>query len=104
VALQPLFLGLLIILWLSIGVAGWLIATLRFRPRASLVALAAAEIVALVMGPLPGLLGWTTIWGLAFGLLLALVCSTAAAWQTMSRMRGRVPHRGGPGSSANRDG
>ena len=80
-----LLFGLLLLTWLILGVAGWLLATLRFRPCASLRALAAALAAAVATGALPALLGWRTLPGLLCGLLLALVCSTLAAWQTMRR-------------------
>jgi uncharacterized membrane protein YeaQ/YmgE (transglycosylase-associated protein family) len=87
-SVSALFLGLEILLWLSIGLTGWLAVTFYFRPRASLLAMAVALIVALVAGPLPGLLGWSSVWGLLLGLLLALVGSIVATWQTMARVRG----------------
>ncbi|HLZ68285.1 MAG TPA: hypothetical protein VKV26_00100 [Dehalococcoidia bacterium] len=82
----PLFFALELLLWLCLGLAGWLAATLRLRPRASLLALLAALIAAPIGGALPGLLGWDTWPGLLCGLALALVGATAAAWQTMRRL------------------
>lgn len=84
-AAAALFFSLLLLTWLFLGVSGWLVTTLRFRPCASLRALAAALAAAPIAGALPGVLGWRTLPGLLSGLALALVCSTAAAWQTMSR-------------------
>ncbi len=85
-AAGALFFGFELLVWLSLGVAGWLAVTLRFRPRASLLALLAALIVAPIGGALPGLLGWDTLPGLLCGLALAPVGATAAAWQTMKRL------------------
>jgi hypothetical protein len=84
-AIAPLFFGLLLLVWLVLGTAGWLGVTLVHRPRASILALLAALAAAALGGALPGLIGWRTIPGLLCGLALALVGSTAAAWQTMSR-------------------
>ncbi|MHB8573702.1 MAG: hypothetical protein ACYDCQ_00060 [Dehalococcoidia bacterium] len=85
-SVSALFIGLEVIAWLTIGLVAWTGVTFWRRPRASFLALGAALVVALIAGPLPGLLGWDTLGGLLFGLLLASICSTVAAWQTMERV------------------
>jgi hypothetical protein len=97
VAVAPLFFGLLLLVWLGLGTAGWVLATL-LRRRAAFFALSAALATAIVGGMLPALLGWRTFPGLLFGLLLALVGSAAAAWQTMSRIPGSPGSPGAPGA------
>lgn len=84
-SVAALFSGFLLLVWLSLGLVGWLVVTYRCRPRASLPALVAALIASVIGGILPALLGWRTFPALFCGLLLALVGSSAAAWQTMSR-------------------
>lgn len=100
-AASTLFLGLLLLLWLALGTAGWLVVTLRCR-RASLLALLFALPVAIIGGTLPALIGWKTFTALLCGLLLALVGSMLVAWQTMSRIGtlkndGSAPSRAGTG-------
>src|SRR4051812_22053828 len=84
-AFGPLFLGLLLLLWLALGLGGWLIATWHFRPRASFFALLMADVAALVGGVLPAVVGWRTAPALLCGLLRALGGSPRAAWHTMKR-------------------
>jgi hypothetical protein len=100
-AAGPLFAGLLGVLWLSLCLAGWLIATLRFRPEASFLALGAAIVAGMAGAVLPALVGWQTLPGFLAGLALALVCSTAAAWQTMLRII--RPREGNPPAARPRD-
>jgi len=89
VAVAPLFFGLLMILWLALGLAGWTVVSYRFPLSANFTSLGAALMTAVAGGALPALLGWRTLPGLISGLVLALVGSTAAAWQTVTRTRRR---------------
>lgn len=84
-AAGALFLGFELLLWLALGCAGWLAATLALRPRASLPALLAGIAAALVAGALPGLLGWRSAPGLLCGVVLAVAASALAVWQVMRR-------------------
>src|SRR5262245_51777664 len=85
-AFGPLALGLVVLIWLGLASIGWAIASLRFRPEASFVAWGAALLAGCAAAILPALVGLTNLAGLLLGMLLALVCSTAAAWQTMLRV------------------
>jgi len=89
VAVAPLFFGLLLIVWLALGLAGWTAVSYRFPLDTSITSLGAALVMAVAGGVLPALLGWRTLPGLISGLVLALVGSTAAAWQTVTRTRRR---------------
>ena len=84
-AAETLFFGFELLLWLTLGLAGWLAVTLAVRPRASLLALLAALAVAPIGGALPGLIGWRSVAGLLCGLSLAMASAVLAARQTMRR-------------------
>ncbi len=84
-AVAPLFFGLLLLVWLALGTAGWTLAALRTR-RPTFLALGVALGTAVIGGMLPALAGWRTLPGLLCGLLLALVGSAAVAWQTEMRI------------------
>ncbi len=86
-AVAPLFFGLLLLVWLALGTAGWTLAAV-FTRRPTFLALAVALGAAVLGGMLPALLGWRTPPALMCGLLLALVGSAAAAWQTETRIPG----------------
>src|SRR5690242_14527998 len=88
-AVGPLFAGLLLLAWLFLGISGWTAVTFLYRPNASFLALAAALAAALLGGVLPALAGRRDAIGLVAGLILALLGSTTATWQTMSRTAGR---------------
>ena len=94
-AAEALFFGLELLLWLILGVAGWLIATLALRPRASLRALLAALALAPLGGLLPGVLGWNTAPGLLCGFMLALASAALVAWQILLRLPAAPPARSG---------
>ncbi|HEY7295426.1 MAG TPA: hypothetical protein VH916_10310 [Dehalococcoidia bacterium] len=99
-AANAFFFALELLLWLCLGLAGWLAVTLRMRPRASLAALLAALVAAPICGALPGLLGWHSLPGLLCGLVLAAVGGTLAAWQTMKRLPVPVTPSGDAGRPA----
>lgn len=79
----PLFFGLLLLIWLALGILGWLAVTLRYQPAASLLALGTALTAAIVAGLVPALLGWRSPVALLCGLVLALAGSAVATWQAM---------------------
>lgn len=88
-AVGPLFAGVLLLVWLVLACAGWTAVTCLYRPNASFLALGAALVAALFGGVLPVLLGLRDIVGLLLGLILALLGSMLATWQTMRRVAGR---------------
>jgi hypothetical protein len=91
VSAGALFLGVLLVFWLGLSLLGWLLATLRFRPQASGRALLAALLTGMPAAALPGVLGLDNLAGFFLGVALALLCSTSAAWHTMSRITQRQP-------------
>ncbi len=87
-AVGPLFAGLLLLAWLVIACAGWTAITFLYRPNASFLALGAALVASLVGAVLPALVGLRDLRGLLLGLILALLGSMLATWQTMNRVAG----------------